>query len=74
MRDAPHPISNGISTMAFLQSSRRANRFLHAPASVLWLIGVLVLAHVARMAAPAALSNDLLTQFAFIPARYSGGF
>jgi membrane associated rhomboid family serine protease len=26
------------------------------------------------MAAPAALSDDLLTQYAFIPARYSGGF
>jgi membrane associated rhomboid family serine protease len=60
--------------MAFLQSEPPREPFLHAPASVLWLIGVLVLAHVARMAAPAALSDDLLTQYAFIPARYSGGF
>jgi membrane associated rhomboid family serine protease len=59
--------------MAFLQSESPREPFLHAPASVLWLIGALVLAHVARMAAPAALSDELLTQFAFIPARYSGG-
>jgi membrane associated rhomboid family serine protease len=60
--------------MAFLQSEPPREPFLHAPASVLWLIGVLVLAHIARVAAPAALSDDLLTQFAFIPARYGGGF
>jgi membrane associated rhomboid family serine protease len=60
--------------MAFLQSEPPREPFLHAPASVLWLIGVLVLAHVARIAAPAALSDDLLTQYAFIPARYGGGF
>jgi membrane associated rhomboid family serine protease len=60
--------------MAFLQSEPPREPFLHAPASVLWLIGVLVLAHVARVAAPAAWSDDLLTQYAFIPARYGGGF
>ena len=59
--------------MAFLQSEPPREPFLHAPASVLWLIGVLVLAHVARMAVPAGLSDELLTQYAFIPARYSGG-
>ena len=59
--------------MAFLQAEPPREPFLHAPASVLWLIGMLALAHVARMAAPAALSDELLTQYAFIPARYSGG-
>lgn len=60
--------------MAFLQSEPPREPFLHAPASVLWLIGALVLAHVARVAAPAALSDDLLTQYAFIPARYGASF
>ena len=60
--------------MAFLQSEPPREPFLHAPASVLWLIGVLVLAHIARMAVPAALSDELLTDYAFIPARYGGGF
>ena len=59
--------------MAFLQSEPPREPFLHAPASVLWLIGMLVLAHVARVAVPAGLSDELLTQYAFIPARYSGG-
>ncbi len=60
--------------MAFLQSKPSREPFLHAPTSVLWLIGLLVLVHVARVVAPTALSDDLLTQYAFIPARYSGSF
>ncbi|MBU6299095.1 MAG: rhomboid family intramembrane serine protease, partial [Alphaproteobacteria bacterium] len=59
--------------MALLQSQPSREPFLHAPASVLWLIAVLVLAHVARILVPAALSDDILMQYAFIPERYSGG-
>ena len=60
--------------MAFLQSQSPRQPFLHAPASVLLLIAALVLAHVARIAAPAPWPNEILTQFAFIPARYGAGF
>ena len=60
--------------MAFLQSESSREPFLHAPASVLWLIGLLVLVHVARAVAPPALSEYLLTQYAFVPARVSGSF
>jgi len=59
--------------MAFLQSAPPRQPFLHAPASVLLLIAALILAHVARIAAPAPWPNEILTQFAFIPARYSAG-
>jgi membrane associated rhomboid family serine protease len=60
--------------MAFLQSHSPRQPFLNAPASVLLLIAALVLAHVARIAAPAPWPNEILTQFAFIPARYGAGF
>lgn len=60
--------------MAFLQSEPPREPLLHAPASVLLLIGLLVLAHVARILAPAGVSDEFLTRFAFVPARYSGGF
>jgi membrane associated rhomboid family serine protease len=58
--------------MAFFQDMRPSREpFLNAPASILWLIGTLVLAHVARVMAPPPLPGDLLFYFAFIPARYS---
>ena len=58
--------------MAFFQDLRPSREpFLNAPASVFWLIGVLVLAHVARVRAPEPWSEFLLLEFAFIPARYS---
>jgi len=59
--------------MAFLQSQPPREPFLHAPAAVLWLIAALVLAHIARAIAPAALSEEILAQYAFIPARYVHG-
>lgn len=59
--------------MAFLQSEPPREPFLHAPASVLWLIAALVVAHVARVLVPATLSDEILMQYAFIPARYSDG-
>lgn len=45
--------------------------FLRAPASVLGLIGVLVAAHLARVLAPAAVSEQILNDYALDPARYS---
>ena len=59
--------------MAFLQSAPPREPFLHAPASVLWLIAALVLAHVARILVPAALSDEILMQYAFVPERYTDG-
>ncbi len=58
--------------MAFFQDSRPAREpFLNAPASVLWLIGVLLAAHAARVLVPDAVGNQILTSYAFVPARYS---
>ena len=58
--------------MAFFQDQRPSREpFLNAPAIVFWLIGVLVAAHVGRELLPAPWPEDLLVQFAFIPARYS---
>src|SRR5690349_7710136 len=58
--------------MAFLQEPRvKREPFLNAPASVTGLIGVIVAAHLARVAGSDALSNDLIQRFSFVPARYS---
>ena len=58
--------------MAFFQDQRPSREpFLNAPAIIFWLIGALVLAHVARVNAPAPWPDYLLFEFAFIPARYS---
>ena len=56
--------------MAFLQSDMPREPFLRAPASVLLLIAALALAHIARIIAPAALSDEILNQYAFVPAQY----
>jgi membrane associated rhomboid family serine protease len=58
--------------MAFFQDTRPAREpFLNAPASVLWLIGLLLAAHAARVLVPAEIGNEILTNYAFVPARYS---
>ncbi len=58
--------------MAFLQESRpHREPAFNAPASVVALIAVLLLAHVARVLCPAAVSDALLDEFAFDPAIYS---
>lgn len=58
--------------MAFFQDSRPAREpFLNAPATVLWLIVVLLGAHAARALVADAVSNQILTSYAFVPARYS---
>ena len=85
--------------MAFFQEGKRPREpILHAPTSVLWLIAILGLAHVARIYAaqilvaldwlaahlqvswlapaanPATISDHILIDYAFIPARYSHSF
>lgn len=58
--------------MAFFQDQRPSREpFLNAPAIVFWLIGVLVVAHVGRVMLPEPWPQNLLFEFAFIPARYS---
>jgi membrane associated rhomboid family serine protease len=57
--------------MAFLQSQPPREPFLHAPGSVLGLIGVLIAIHLAVAFIP--ISFDALVPYAFIPARYSEG-
>ena len=58
--------------MAFFQDQRPSREpFLNAPATIFWLIGVLVAAHVIRVMLPAPWPRYLLFEFAFIPARYS---
>jgi membrane associated rhomboid family serine protease len=58
--------------MAFFQDMRPSREpFLNAPATIFWLIAVLVAAHVARVMAPEPWPQSLLFDFAFIPARYS---
>jgi membrane associated rhomboid family serine protease len=58
--------------MAFLQSEEKPREpFLHAPASVLWLIGVLAAIHIVIWLVP--VSEEALLPFEFVPARYAEG-
>ena len=45
-----------------------------APPVVLWLIGLLALAHAVRAALPAAASQEIIADYALVPARYSHAF
>ena len=56
--------------MAFLREPSAREPIFRAPASVIALIGLIVLAHIARVLAPAGLSDRVIEDFAFIPARY----
>lgn len=60
--------------MAFLQSSPPRQPIFRAPAIVLWLIGALALAHAGRVLGPPARAEDMIGEYAFIPARYSHAF
>jgi membrane associated rhomboid family serine protease len=61
--------------MAFFQDTRPAREpFLNAPPTVLWLIGAMLVAHLARIAAPEQISHDIIRDYALIPARYVGAF
>jgi membrane associated rhomboid family serine protease len=56
--------------MAFFQDTTPPRqRFLNAPASVLWLIALILLAHVVRELLSEPTSTNLIFDFAFIPAR-----
>lgn len=57
--------------MAFLQSDPPREPFLRAPASVLWLIGALVLIHLAVTVLH--VPQQTLEAFELVPARYSQG-
>lgn len=57
--------------MAFLQSDPPREPFLHAPASVLWLIGAMVAVYLVTVVVP--LSDQTILSFELVPARYSQG-
>src|SRR6266550_3581837 len=58
--------------MAFLQDNRPSREpFLNAPPTVLWLIGLLLATHAARVLLPGNLSDDVLVEYALTPARYA---
>src|SRR5262245_44648499 len=67
-------VNGGLEdSMAFLHDSRPPREpFLVAPASVLWLIAVILGAHVLRGLLPPDVSDQILNDYAFVPARYSG--
>lgn len=61
--------------MAFLQESQGSHQpALRVPGVVAWLLMALVVAHVARVYAPGKQPDEILLNFAFIPARYSPQF
>jgi membrane associated rhomboid family serine protease len=58
--------------MAFFQDNRPSREpLLSAPPTVLWLIGVLLAAHVLRVLLPGSWPDDIVENYAFIPARYA---
>jgi membrane associated rhomboid family serine protease len=58
--------------MAFLQDDRPSREpLLNAPPTVLWLIALLVGAHALRVFLPGILPDEILENYAFIPARYA---
>jgi membrane associated rhomboid family serine protease len=60
--------------MAFFHEGPSRQPILNAPASVLWLIAAILLAHAARAFAPPEAADQAIATFGFIPARYSQGF
>lgn len=56
--------------MAFFQSTEPPNEpFLNAPASVMWLIVLIMATHALRAALSGPLSDSVVIDYAFIPAR-----
>lgn len=62
-----------VVEMAFFHSDSPRQPILNAPASVLLLIGAIVLVHVAIAFLPPELSDRILPYLVFIPARYAEG-
>jgi membrane associated rhomboid family serine protease len=60
--------------MAFLQSAPPRQPIFRAPAVVLWLIAALAALHALRLWLPQALAQDMIYEYALIPARYSHAF
>jgi membrane associated rhomboid family serine protease len=60
--------------MAFLQSAPPRQPIFRAPPIVLWLIAGLAAAHAARALASPATSLAIISEYAFVPARYSHAF
>ena len=60
--------------MAFLQSGPPRQPIFRAPAVVLWLIGGLAGLHALRLLLPPARAQDMIYEYALIPARYSHAF
>ena len=60
--------------MAFLQSAPPRQPIFRAPAVVLWLIAGLAALHALRLWLPQAVSQDMVYEYALIPARYSHAF
>lgn len=64
-----------VKDMAFLhEQPRRHEPLLRVPASPIWLILLLALAHAGRVFSPPDISERFLINYAFIPARYSHEF
>jgi membrane associated rhomboid family serine protease len=58
--------------MAFLQDDRSPREpFLNAPATVLWLIGLLLATHILRVFLPDGLPDAILENYALVPARFA---
>jgi len=60
--------------MAFLQSAPPRQPFLRAPPVVLWLIGGLVVLHVARVTRPGDQADAAVYEFGLFPLRYSHAY
>jgi len=60
--------------MAFLQSAPPRQPIFRAPAVVLWLIAALAGLHALRLWLPTARAQDMVYEYALIPARYSHAF
>jgi membrane associated rhomboid family serine protease len=60
--------------MAFFQDPQARQPFLRVPASVIGLIGLLALAHGARMLANPKQQDVIAFTYGFVPARYSSAF
>jgi len=59
--------------MSFFVEGKPARQpFLRAPASVLTLIGVLIVAHLVRVLAPPTVAEQILNDYALNPVRYVG--
>jgi membrane associated rhomboid family serine protease len=59
--------------MVFFQEERRSREpFLNAPATVLWLIGVIAAAHAVRVLLPEPWPEAIVVDFGFTPSRYAG--